>query len=622
MAVNFLNNLDLNGNQLLNARLQVLASDPGSAAAGDIIYNSSSNVLKFYNGSAWVDPSAGSYTSWDLSGNSGTGSIVNNSNVTISGGTGITTALVNPTGTIFVVTANLDEATSTTRGGIELFSDTGQSVAANSVSTTAGRTYGIQLNSSGQAVVNVPWTDANIELNFDASDGSSSQVANNGTMTFAQGTGITTTGDDNGTITITNSKPFDGLTLASTSGSNSTIANSGTITLAAGAGITTTNNGTGQVTIAATGSGLMSSFTLAGDSGSNQTISDGNTVTLAGGTNITTAASATDTVTINSSTYAIDALAAIGTDAVIKLTCTPGTNSEIGLNGTSNEIEVSPPQAGSSDITFSLPTNVTIPGDLTVGGGDITLSGTGRIQGVDTVTDGTDAVNKTYVDNAVVGNLVFQGGYNASTNSPDLDSSPSSSIKKGWAYVVTVAGNFFTEKVEVGDFLFAQSDAPTELVDWVTVQNNVGLATASSVGIGNVVASTDAASLGVNVSYSSGTATVGWAIKNLTTISNAIVDTDLMAILDQSTNEQKRIALSTLKTYFQAGLSQGFAGTSSSGTTHTFNHNLNTYDVIVQVYDASNYETVYASVDRTSVNQVVVTTAASANIRCLINNVG
>jgi len=61
MAVVFLNNLDLNGNQLLNARLQNLASDPGSADAGDIIYNTTSNVFKFYNGSAWVDPSAGTY---------------------------------------------------------------------------------------------------------------------------------------------------------------------------------------------------------------------------------------------------------------------------------------------------------------------------------------------------------------------------------------------------------------------------------------------------------------------------------------------------------------------------------------------------------------------------------
>lgn len=38
-------------------------------------------------------------------------------------------------------------------------------------------------------------------------------------------------------------------------------------------------------------------------------------------------------------------------------------------------------------------------GDLTVRGGDITLEGTGRIQGIDTVTDSTDAVNKAYVDN-------------------------------------------------------------------------------------------------------------------------------------------------------------------------------------------------------------------------------
>ena len=47
--------------------------------------------------------------------------------------------------------------------------------------------------------------------------------------------------------------------------------------------------------------------------------------------------------------------------------------------------------------------NVTIAGDLTVTGGDITLGGTGRIQGVDTVSAGTDAANKTYVDNAVAG---------------------------------------------------------------------------------------------------------------------------------------------------------------------------------------------------------------------------
>jgi len=39
--------------------------------------------------------------------------------------------------------------------------------------------------------------------------------------------------------------------------------------------------------------------------------------------------------------------------------------------------------------------------NLTVQHGSIVLNGTGRIQGVDTVSSGTDAANKNYVDTAV-----------------------------------------------------------------------------------------------------------------------------------------------------------------------------------------------------------------------------
>ena len=78
------------------------------------------------------------------------------------------------------------------------------------------------------------------------------------------------------------------------------------------------------------------------------------------------------------------------------------------------------------------------------------------------------------------GALIFQGGYNAATNTPDLDVSPSSSIKQGWTYAVTAAGNFFGEAVEDGDLLIAESDAPTTLAAWTVVQNNIGVATAGS----------------------------------------------------------------------------------------------------------------------------------------------
>ena len=47
--------------------------------------------------------------------------------------------------------------------------------------------------------------------------------------------------------------------------------------------------------------------------------------------------------------------------------------------------------------------NAEVSGDLTVTGGDIILGGTGRIQGVDTVSATTDAANKAYVDAAVAG---------------------------------------------------------------------------------------------------------------------------------------------------------------------------------------------------------------------------
>jgi hypothetical protein len=51
----FLTNIDLVGNQILNVVVQVLASAPGSPAAGRFYYDSTINALRYYNGSAWID---------------------------------------------------------------------------------------------------------------------------------------------------------------------------------------------------------------------------------------------------------------------------------------------------------------------------------------------------------------------------------------------------------------------------------------------------------------------------------------------------------------------------------------------------------------------------------------
>ena len=57
--------------------------------------------------------------------------------------------------------------------------------------------------------------------------------------------------------------------------------------------------------------------------------------------------------------------------------------------------------------------NISHAGDLYVGGGDIILAGTGRIQGVDTVSAGTDAANKTYVDSNFAKRYSFNIGAGA-----------------------------------------------------------------------------------------------------------------------------------------------------------------------------------------------------------------
>ena len=52
-------------------------------------------------------------------------------------------------------------------------------------------------------------------------------------------------------------------------------------------------------------------------------------------------------------------------------------------------------------LTVGTDGSIDTEGDVTVGGGDIILEGTGRIQGIDTITDSTDAASKGYVDGLI-----------------------------------------------------------------------------------------------------------------------------------------------------------------------------------------------------------------------------
>ena len=207
-------------------------------------------------------------------------------------------------------------------------------------------------------------------------------------------------------------------------------------------------------------------------------------------------------------------------------------------------------------VSVNLNDSVTLAGQLTV-------SGTGQNSFTGQVTipilpvAQTDAASKDYVDNAVVGGLVYQGGYNAATNTPDLTTSPNS-ILKGWTYTVTADGTFLGEQLRIGDVLIAEINNPSALNDWTTVQNNIDLASLTQVGIGNVNAGT-----GIDVAYASGTATVS-----------------LTAVAARSGS----IAVPTSTTY-------PYPNSITAGSTN---------DVLIQLVDSATGETVYADVTRLS----------------------
>jgi len=288
------------------------------------------------------------------------------------------------------------------------------------------------------------------------------------------------------------------------------------------------------------------------------------------------------------------------------------------FSGTANEIEVA---ESSRTVTIGLPDDVTITNNLTVGGtGDFTGQVTIPILPVAS----TDAASKDYVDNAVVGGLVYQGGYDAATNTPDLTTSPNS-ILKGWTYTVTVDGTFFGEQLRVGDVLIAEVNDPSALTDWTTVQNNIDLASLTQVGIGNVNIDGAGNKDGLSLAYASGTATVGLDIENLPNLSVAITAADLASIEiplfnGDTSDANERTSIATILSVANSQISYATTITDTA----TISHGLNSSDIMVQLYDITTGETVYADVDRISTTQVTITFASTPtnSVRVLVQKIG
>jgi hypothetical protein len=179
MAIKFLHDLDLTGQELKNVKLHVTSSAP-TAALGAMYYDSGANVLKYYSNAGWQtisndtndDNTEYSTSVVDSSGIrlrlSGTDSSTDD---VIFAGAGTVSVSKGTGDTITITGAAASAASATATGVLKLFSNTVQSTGANEVTSTNGRTYGLQVDSSGRGVVNIPWTDTDTNTQRSAGTG-------------------------------------------------------------------------------------------------------------------------------------------------------------------------------------------------------------------------------------------------------------------------------------------------------------------------------------------------------------------------------------------------------------------------------------------------------------------
>ena len=123
-----------------------------------------------------------------------------------------------------------------------------------------------------------------------------------------------------------------------------------------------------------------------------------------------------------------------------------------------------------------------------------------------------------------------------------------------------------------------------------------------------------------------GTATVGLDISSLpanSSLPSNLGNVQIPFFFSDSTPRNEKLGLDDIVDAVNSNTS--IAGTIASGSTSgTITHNFNTYDVIVQIFDNTTKETVYADIDRNTVNTVTVTFASAITnaVRVLIQKIG
>ena len=241
-------------------------------------------------------------------------------------------------------------------------------------------------------------------------------------------------------------------------------------------------------------------------------------------------------------------------------------------------------------------------------------------------TSDLHAATKGYVDDSITGQLIYQGGYDASSAPPS-----GSTVKKGFTYTVTTAGDgggFFSIALEIGDLIIAETDSPSDEDDWTEVNKNVDLATTSTVGVASFSSDNFSVSSAGAVTIKNngvilGTETTGNYVASVSgstnvTVSGGSGEGSTPSISVPNSNIDARI---TGRQY--SGLIGGGTSVTVAASTHGLGSDSSQF--MIQLIEVSSGETVQAEVTRGASGAVTVgfTTNPGTNaIRILINKIG